>query len=115
MVKQRSTIIGGKTVRWTERGNGLSAFHRGFAITVERVLPRPEAITSDRVVVAMTPWTFRTLINGELADTDREFVATIDEAMEIVTSAVADIVEPLEAAMAELSASKRPIRYEDWA
>lgn len=114
-MNQRLTIIGGEAVFWSQRGNSLVACHRGHSLSVDIVLPRPEALTEDRVVVAMTRRVFRPVLNGQPADGERDFFPSMDEALDSISRALTETLLPLEAAMAEYDAAAGGIRYEDWA
>ena len=115
-MKQHTTNHNGDDIQWTDREDGLSAMYRGFHVLIERVMPLPEAISDDRVVVAMTRWVYRPLVDGSLADPMREFHATTDAAKAVATDMIFNLVESLAEArkLRTVHLRQKPVRYEDW-
>jgi hypothetical protein len=114
-MNQRLTIIGGETVVWNERTGGFTAFPGGYAMAVESVLPRPAALSDDRVVVAMTRRVYRATLNGQPVESENETFPTMEDALDAISRAITEVLRPLEAAMAEFAIDAGHAAYEDWA
>ena len=80
MTSQHFSTHNGKQILWTDRAGALNAFYEGYHLLIERVIPTPEAITADRVVISFSPRRYRALVDGCLPDSENEFYDNLDAA-----------------------------------
>lgn len=110
------TTHNGDDIYWNQREDGFSALYRGFHLLIESVLPTPEALSDDGVVVAITRRVYRPLVDGAPADPEREFMPSLDAAKAVATDMIFNLVEDILIAreLRDATLKQAPVRYEDW-
>lgn len=116
MALQHVSTHNGEEILWTERDGVLNAFYDGYHILIERVIPTPVAITSDRVVISISPRRYRAFVDGSLPNSENEFFVTLEDAKDAAAGLIFNTFQSLVTARRERSAllSEKPVRYEDW-
>jgi hypothetical protein len=116
MTSQHVSVHHGEEILWTERESVLNAFYGGYHIFIERVIPTPVAITTDRTVISISPRRFRTFVDGTLPDPESEFYESLADAKRAATDMIVNSVLSIVVARRERAVllEEKPVRYEDW-
>jgi hypothetical protein len=116
MTIQHVSTHNGEQILWTDREGVLNAFYEGYHILIERVIPTPDAITSDRVVISFSPRRYRAFVDGCLPLPQCEFFESQEAAKAAAADLIFNMFRKLARSRSERSAllTEKPVRYEDW-